>query len=790
MGVDNDYINHEINDIINYFNAPDSKFTEISEYEYSPEIISFLVENVSEFDIETFSVDINKPITRSITAESIKTIRSILDDENSISNSLSSTQGINTLLQAIILVRSSYSNKKLIGLFQHIYQYIEHTTFRIMGIQETTFDEIKEKRKVGKPQKGGNNVIEPTLVAPPLVEPKLSFEPKEQTVFNIPIKNNVEVDNIQNVLNAIIDDTVINDNIKDMKSEEIYHALNMIGDDNDINQLNHLQFVNKTIHQIVKEVYTFFLQREYTNKYSILNSHYLKQILMKYVLIILYYQESNKYEFIKDFSGKFIKNIDIMLNEMCPLPIKSHKGFGKKKIGGGIEDELIRIDPNLKTMTVKRNQLINRLNKLERQKEKLPSETSRRYISVQSKNDGIQSQIESQIQNFNEDVNRYFEKQSEITGTDKRPSPEIKSVINMLCSEVAYNGLLNMGISDVNSNVNYPDGSDSNGNPNNTIFNNQVFIINGISNGYFSVSGIDDKLLEYIINNPGVWDTGNGNYQQLPPVNFISTLKNKKISIINNAIKKSRYPNFLNNTVCSTPQYIDAMGGLGSCTMKQIKTTNNEFPSVIDIYIQTNTPNYYRSFIKHENNRVILEFDYNIDNIKSVSYHEKFSLKDGKELLSASNTMDALSTKIMYLWNSRYNQDKTQSNAGIFQDLFKENFNQLISIASRKGKGDRAQEENSVFINGGYRNAVNYNNNNIRIGAMGDRPSGFRAMLDMKYLTPNSVRPKTIAGYFGPNMTYAIYSPGVYGAGKTLKKQTRRKNKIEKQKKQTKRRSN
>ena len=266
MGVDNDYIDHEINDIINYFNAPDSKFTEISEYEYSPEIISFLVENVSEFDIETFSVDINKPITRSITAENIKTIRSILDNENSISNSLSSTQGIKTLLQAIILVRSSYSNKKLIGLFQHIYQYIEHTTFRIMGIQETTFDEIKEKRKVGKPQKGGNNVLEPTLVEPPLVEPKLSFEPKEQTVFNIPIKNNVEVDNIQNVLNAIIDDTVINDNIKDMKSEEIYHALNMIGDDNNIHKLNHLQFVNKTIHQIVKQVYTFFLQREYTNK--------------------------------------------------------------------------------------------------------------------------------------------------------------------------------------------------------------------------------------------------------------------------------------------------------------------------------------------------------------------------------------------------------------------------------------------------------------------------------------------------------------------------------------------
>ena len=38
-----------------------------------------------------------------------------------------------------------------------------------------------------------------------------------------------------------------------MKSEEIYHALNMIGDDNDINQLNHLQFVNKTIHQIAKK---------------------------------------------------------------------------------------------------------------------------------------------------------------------------------------------------------------------------------------------------------------------------------------------------------------------------------------------------------------------------------------------------------------------------------------------------------------------------------------------------------------------------------------------------------
>ena len=217
------------------------------------------------------------------------------------------------------------------------------------------------------------------------------------------------------------------------------------------------------------------------------------------------------------------------------------------------------------------------------------------------------------------------------------------------------------------------------------------------------------------------------------------------------------------------------MGGLGSCTMKQINTTNNEFPSTVDITIQTNTPNYYRTFIKHDKNRVSLEFDYLVDDIKAEPYHEKFYLKDGKEQLSASNTMNALSTKIMNLWNTRYNQDKSQSSEGVFQDLFKENFNQLISIASRKGKGDRAQEENAVFRDAGYRTATNYNPTNIRIGAMGDRPSGFRAMLDMKFLKSDSVRPNTIAGYFGPSATTAIYSPTLFGSGKKSKKRKKTK---------------
>ena len=342
----------------------------------------------------------------------------------------------------------------------------------------------------------------------------------------------------------------------------------------------------------------------------------------------------------------------------------------------------------------------------------------------------------------------------------------MKSVINLLCSEVAFNGLFNLGLSDVNSNVSYPDGLDSNGN----IFNIQTDILDGISNGD-NLSGTDDKLLARIINIPDLWNNNRGtnNYQQLSPTEFINNL--------NNAIKKSRYSdsNFLQNAVCSTPQYIDAMGGLGSCTMNQINTTNNEFPSTIDIMIQTNTPNYYSTFIKHDKQRVLLEFDYLIDGIKAEPYRETFYLKYGKELLSASNTMNALSTKIMNLWNTRYNQDKSQSSDGVFQDLFKENFNQLISIASLKVKGDRAQEENAVYIDAGYRTATKYNPTNIRIGAMGDRPSGFRAMLDMNFLAPGSVRPNTIAGYFGPSATTAIYSPTLFGGGKKSKKRRKTK---------------
>ena len=797
LGVDEDDIQAEINEKKTFFNAPDSKFMDISEYEYSPEIISFLSENVKDFNADTFSVDVRQPITRSVTAQNLSDIRTMLQDEKTINATLTTNAGINALLQSILIVYS-YDNIHMIGLIQPIYQYIEQTTFRVMGMQSTTIADIKKRRILqlqqtgkGKTHTGGDG-DGATLVAGPLTGPNLSYEPYEpqmQTVFEAPNKQVVrpvivQNDNIQNVLDAIINDEVENDNLRGIKSTEIYEALNMVGDENNELNVEYLKFVNKTVHQIIKGTYTFFLQREYTNEYAILNSHYLKQILMKYLLIVLHCPQinpnMNKYDFIVKLSDTFVKNVNTMLNEMCPLPNKQtdfRKKIKKRMLGGAFnETNLLQIDPNLKTMTVKRNQLIKRLTKLNSTIKQEPAPGTRRYDTVIKTNQGIQEQIDAHIFNFNQDVNRQFSKQSESEESGTRPSPQMKSVINLLCSEVAFNGLFYMGLSDKDSKVIYPDGLDIEGN--NTIFNQQTYIINGISNGD-NVSGIDTKLFDTIINISGLWKNENEttNYKQLSPTDFISQFNNSDISIINNAIKKSRYSdsNFLQNAVCSTPQYIDAMGGLGSCTMKQIITTNNEFPSTVDITIQTNTPNYYRTFIKHDKNRVSLEFDYLVDRIKAEPYHEKFYLKDGKELLSASNTMNALSTKIMNLWNTRYNQDKSQPIDGVFQDLFKENFNQLISIASRKGKGDRAQEENSVFIDAGYRTATNYNPTNIRIGAMGDRPSGFRAMLDMKFLKPDSVRPNTIAGYFGPSATTAIYSPTLFGGGKKSKKRRKTK---------------
>jgi hypothetical protein len=800
LGVDEDDIQAEINEKKTFFNAPDSKFANISEYEYSPEIISFLSENVKDFNADTFSVDVRQPITRSVTAQNLSDIRTVLQDEKTINATLTTTGGINALLQSILIVYS-YDNIHMIGLIQPIYQYIEQTTFRVMGMQSTTMDDIKKRRILlqqqqtgkgkGKTNTGGGG-DGATLVERPRIGQELwdgPYEPLTQTVFEAPNKQVVrpvivQNDNTQNVLDAIIDDKVENDNLRDIKSTEIYEALNMVGDENNELNVEYLKFVNKTVHQIIKGTYTFFLQREYTNEYAILNSHYLKQILMKYLLIVLHYPQINpkvnKYDFIIKLSDTFVNNVDTMLNDMCPLPNKqtgSGKKIKKRMLGGAFnETDLIQIDPKLKTMTVKRNQLIKRLTKLDSTIKQEPAPGTRRHNTVLQTNQGIQEQIDAHVFNFNEDVTRQFAKQSSSEESGKKISPQMKSVINLLCSEVAFNGLFYMGLSDANSMVSYPDGLDNKGNINYTIFNMQTDIINGISNGD-NLSGIDDKLFTRIIDIPDLWNNNRGtnNYQQLSPTEFINNLNNAPNSIINNAIKKSRYPNFLQNSVCSTPQYIDAMGGLGSCTMKQINTTNNEFPSTVDITIQTNTPNYYRTFIKHDKNRVSLEFDYLVDGIKAEPYHEKFYLKDGKELLSASNTMNALSTKIMNLWNTRYNQDKSQSSDGVFQDLFKENFNQLISIASRKGKGDRAQEENAVFIDAGYRTATNYNPTNIRIGAMGDRPSGFRAMLDMKFLKTDSVRSNTIAGYFGPSSTTAIYSPNLFGGGKKSKKRRKTK---------------
>ena len=815
--ISTDDIDTEISDTNDFFYTDDSSLIDLSEYEYSPDILCFLLENVDNFDEKTFSLDITQPITRSVTKEKLLEIHTILQNEGTINTALTTNEGINSILTSILIVYSVDKNIDMIGLIQSIYQYIEQTVFRVMGIQETDldWDGIRNRRKPppthtgkGKPYTGGYG-DGPTLVAVSS-EPSLldkPYEPQMRSVFEAPKIQIVQPvivpnDNIQNVLDAIINDNVENDNLRDIKSTEIYEALNMVGDENDKQSVENLKLVNKTVHQIIKGTYTFFLQREYTNKYAILNSHYLKQILIKYLWIVIHYPKinpkMNKSNFIIKLSNTFVDNVGTMLNKMCPLQIPNKQtGFGKKikkKMLGGAFDanELTYIaDRGLKTMTVKRNQLIKRLTKLESTKKAEVNIANRRYKTISKYNDGIQQQIENEIYKFNQDILLNYPIQSDSDDSNKKPSTQTKSIVNLLCSEVAFNGLFHMRISDENSKVTYfsnPDNGEE-------IFNRQIEIIDGISNGA-NVSRIDELLLSSIINVPTLWDevTHNNNlYKQFTSGQFIKFINSKKfikgkkdinISTINNAIAKKSYREFLDSAVCSTPQYIDAMGSFGSCNVKRIQDTNNEFPSTIDIRIQTDNSDYYTTFIKHVNNRVILEYDFLVDSIEAVPYHANFYLKNGSNLLSASNTMSSLSTKLMKEWKKR-KDDSSQSTEGIFQDLFKDNFNELISIASQKGKGDRGQEENAVFRDAGYRTWTGYDKDNIRIGAMGDRPSGFRAMLDMKFLHHNSVRANTIAGYFGPTNSVGIYSNNLLpqvtqqlGKGKKSKK--RRNTKIKK----------
>ena len=215
LGVDEDDIQAEINEKKTFFNAPESKFANISEYEYSPEIISFLSENVKDFNADTFSVDVRQPITRSVTAQNLSDIRTMLQDEKTINATLTTTGGINALLQSILIVYS-YDNIHMIGLIQPIYQYIEQTTFRVMGMQSTTMDDIKKRRILlqqqqtgkgkGKTNTGGGG-DGATLVERPRIGQELwdgPYEPLTQTVFEAPNKQVVrpvivQNDNTQNV---------------------------------------------------------------------------------------------------------------------------------------------------------------------------------------------------------------------------------------------------------------------------------------------------------------------------------------------------------------------------------------------------------------------------------------------------------------------------------------------------------------------------------------------------------------------------------------------------------------
>ena len=128
--------------------------------------------------------------------------------------------------------------------------------------------------------------------------------------------------------------------------------------------------------------------------------------------------------------------------------------------------------------------------------------------------------------------------------------------------------------------------------------------------------------------------------------------------------------------------------------------------------------------------------------------------------LSANTTFKSVLNKITDIWINFGKNNPTARPDEYWEKLFQNKtfFQELVSVGSLKSVGDLFQEINSTALNGSYMvpsTTAALINNQLRIGIMGDRPSGVRAGFIL-YKAISGTHPKSIAGYFAADSDRAV----------------------------------
>ena len=233
-----------------------------------------------------------------------------------------------------------------------------------------------------------------------------------------------------------------------------------------------------------------------------------------------------------------------------------------------------------------------------------------------------------------------------------------------------------------------------------------------------------------------------------------------KISI-NNAANKTMMDNLAltSSIVCPNSSIVDAMGIFGSCAGTELpRETHN-----MGFTLTNSGRDYYytgQSILK--NNKLKIIYSSNINEFVLPYVQMEIDIKSTKFVtaLSANTTFKSVLNKITDIWINFGKNNPTARPDEYWDKLFQNKtfFQELVSVGSLKSVGDLFQEINSTALNGSYMvpsTTAAEINNQLRIGIMGDRPSGVRAGFIL-YKAISGTHPKSIAGYFAADSNKAV----------------------------------
>jgi len=394
----------------------------------------------------------------------------------------------------------------------------------------------------------------------------------------------------------------------------------------------------------------------------------------------------------------------------------------------------------------------------------------------------IETQLQTNEHNINENIKEMRRKAIEDTNRENSLSKGIltqedKDNVNKINAVVCYKILERYSLLDANNKAIKPIPNDKT-----HLLNGQTKILFDIVNGK-NISKLDEQILD-VFHKRFIDKNLNNRFTKSQIKDLLITSKSKndnKKFVINNF---ARWSGFLNNLepksyyYCPITSIIDKQP---SCTLKtalkDIPPDILEYPDkrlAFKILNKTDKDSeYYEAIINHNNSKKKSTVAVTIVTPEQYTIHinRDIDLETGKEFAARTVYKDLIKI-ILSQWmkdpvkylNGDPDSDKIDPNIKSISDFWNKlktniSFNELIKVSPIKNFGDLFQELSVVLKNGGMdtpkyepnNNKIikyNRNGNAIRVGLMGDRPSGVRLVVLLAN-AKGDINENAAGGYIG-----------------------------------------